>query len=88
VNCVIVTDVTATMFVHEYFLKVVPTVVDEVGGKGLLYGYQYTYASRVSDYHYCSPPPSPGIFTGWMPFLPFNQQRQSTEGNKPVTQCQ
>jgi len=52
VNCVIVTDVTATMFVHEYFLKVVPTVVDEVGGKGLLYGYQYTYASRVSDYHY------------------------------------
>jgi len=30
----------------------------------------------------------PVFFTGRMPFLPFNQQRQSTEGNKPVTQCQ
>ena len=27
----------------------------------------------------CPPPPSP-IFTGWMPFLPPNQQHQSTEG--------
>ena len=27
----------------------------------------------------CPPPPSP-IFTGWMPFLPPNQQCQSTEG--------
>ena len=47
--CVIVTDVTAAVVGHEYFLKVVPTVVDEVGGKGLLYSYQYTYAKRVSD---------------------------------------
>jgi len=22
------------------------------------------------------------VFTGWMPFLPSNQQRQSTEGNQ------
>jgi len=27
------------------------------------------------------PPPSPIFFTGRMPFLPPNQQRQSTEGN-------
>jgi len=42
-------DVTATFYAHEYFIKVVPTVVDEVGGKGLLRCYQYTYASRVSE---------------------------------------
>jgi len=29
----------------------------------------------------CPPPPSPHIFTGWMPFLPPNQQCQSTEGS-------
>ena len=28
----------------------------------------------------CPPPPFPHIFTGWMPFLPPNQQCQSTEG--------
>jgi len=28
----------------------------------------------------CLPPPSPIFFTGLMPFLPPNQQRQSTEG--------
>ena len=41
----------------------------------------------------CSPPPFPHIFTGWMPFLPPNQQRQSTEGKsnmltkEPQTFC-
>ena len=29
----------------------------------------------------CPPPPSPHFFTGRMPFLPSNQQCQSTEGN-------
>ena len=29
----------------------------------------------------CPPPPSPMFFTGRMPFLPPNQQRQSTKGN-------
>jgi len=29
----------------------------------------------------CPPPPSPHVFTGWMPFLLPNQQCQSTEGN-------
>ena len=29
----------------------------------------------------CLPPPSPIFFTGQMPFLPPNQQRQSTEGS-------
>jgi len=29
----------------------------------------------------CTPPPSSIFFTGQMPFLPPNQQRQSTEGN-------
>jgi len=28
------------------------------------------------------PQPSTGFFTGWMPFLPPNQQHQSTEGTK------
>jgi len=28
----------------------------------------------------CLPPPSPHIFYRWMPFLPPNQQHQSTEG--------
>jgi len=46
--CVSVTDVAASVAAHEYFLKVVPTVVDEVGGKGPLYACQYTYAKRVS----------------------------------------
>ena len=30
----------------------------------------------------CLPPPSPNFFTGRMPFLPPNQQRQSTEVSK------
>jgi len=29
---------------------------------------------------YNTPTPTPQFFTGWMPFLPPNQQRQSTEG--------
>jgi len=33
---------------------------------------------------YLPSPPSPHIFTGRMPFLPPNQQRQSTEGNTLV----
>jgi len=32
----------------------------------------------------CPRPPSPIFFTGWMPFLPPNQQCQSTEGNKRI----
>jgi len=28
------------------------------------------------------PVPHHSVFTGWMPFLPPNQQRQSTEGKK------
>ena len=34
----------------------------------------------------CPPPPSPHIFTGRMPFLPPNQQCQSTEGNTAQSQ--
>jgi len=29
------------------------------------------------------PVPHHSVFTGWMPFMPPNQRRQSTEGNKP-----
>jgi len=47
---VILIGVTATFFAQEYFLRVVPTVVDEIDGKGLLRSYQYTYATRVSNY--------------------------------------
>ena len=32
----------------------------------------------------CPPPPSPIFFMGQMPFLPPNQQCQSTEGNKRI----
>jgi len=28
------------------------------------------------------PAPTTQFFTGWMPFLPPNQQRQSTQGNQ------
>jgi len=35
----------------------------------------------------CPPPPSPIFFTGRMPFLPPNHQRQSTEGNVLLTIC-
>jgi len=34
----------------------------------------------IPDNHANIPPLS--FFTGWMPFLPPNQQRQSTEGNE------
>jgi len=46
------------------------------------------YASLHLDpdkYHASTPPLS--FFTGWMPFLPPNQQRQSTEGMTKVYQC-
>jgi len=36
----------------------------------------------------CQPPPSAHIFTGRMPFLPPNQQCQSTEGIKALKACQ
>jgi len=29
------------------------------------------------------PVPQRSVFTGWMPFLPSNQQRQTTEGRNP-----
>jgi len=35
----------------------------------------------------CPPPPSPKFFTGRMPFLPPNQQHQSTKGTKPRTEA-
>jgi len=34
------------------------------------------------------PPQSPKVFTGLMPFLPPNQQRQSTEGKTPAKEIQ
>jgi len=33
------------------------------------------------------PAPTTQFFTGWMPFLPPNQQRQSTEGIRTYIQC-
>jgi len=38
------------------------------------------HSIRTNQY---PPPPFPDIFMGWMPFLPPNQQRQSTEGKLP-----
>jgi len=42
----------------------------------------YASLHLIPDNHANIPPLI--FFTGWMPFLPPNQQRQSTEGN-PVT---
>jgi len=40
------------------------------------------YTSLQTDNHASTPPLS--FFTGWMPFLPPNQQRQSTEGTEAI----
>ena len=42
-------------------------------------GYMQLCTSPQTDNHASTPPLS--FFTGWMPFLPPNQQCQSTEGN-------
>jgi len=42
--------------------------------------------SLQTDYHASTPPLS--FFTGRMPFLPTNQQRQSTEGNNTTQPLQ
>jgi len=41
-------------------------------------GHMQVYTSLQTDNHASTPPLS--LFTGRMPFLPPNQQRQSTEG--------
>jgi len=45
-------------------------------------GHMQVCTSLQTDNHTSTPPLS--FFTGWMPFLLPNQQRQSTEGN-PLT---
>ena len=42
-------------------------------------GHMHVYTSLQTDNHSSTPPLS--FFTGRMPFLPLNQQRQSTEGS-------
>jgi len=42
-------------------------------------GHMQVCTSLQTDNHACTPPLS--FFTGRMPFLPPNQQRQSTEGD-------
>jgi len=42
-------------------------------------GHMKVYTSLQTANHASTPPLS--FFTGWTPFLPPNQQRQSTEGN-------
>jgi len=44
-------------------------------------GHMQVRTSLQTDNHTSTPPLS--FFTGRMPFLPPNQQRQSTEGKKP-----
>jgi len=46
-------------------------------------GHMQACTSLQTDNHASTPPLS--FFTGWMPFLPPNQQRQSTEGT--VNKC-
>jgi len=45
-------------------------------------GHMQVYISLQTDNHASTPPLK--FFTGRMPFLPPNQQRQSTEGNRPA----
>ena len=46
-------------------------------------GHMQACTSLQTDNHASNPPLS--FFTGWMPFLPPNQQRQSTEGKTQLT---
>jgi len=46
-----------------------------------LLGHMQICTSPQTDNHTSTPPFS--FFTGWMPFLPPNQQHQSTEGPSP-----
>ena len=46
-------------------------------------GHMQVYTTLQSDNHASTPPLS--FFTGRMPFLPPNQQRQSTEGQKSMS---
>ena len=43
-------------------------------------GHMQVCSSLQSDNHASTPSATTRFFTGWMPFLPPNQQRQSTEG--------
>jgi len=47
-----------------------------------LLGHMQVYTSVKSDNHASTPPLSFTVFTGRMPFLAPNQQRQSTEGRQ------
>ena len=42
--------------------------------------------SERSSGHITTPAPNHSVFTDWMPFLPPNQQRQSTEGHAYSTE--
>ena len=48
-------------------------------------GYMQVCTSLQTDNHASTPPLS--FFTGWMPFLPPNQQHQSTEGSSTEKRC-
>jgi len=48
-------------------------------------GHMHVCTLLQSDNHASTPPLS--FFTGWMPFLSPNQQRQSTEGETPFSHC-
>ena len=53
---------------------------ETVGGSGISWAIMQVCTSLQTDNH-ASTPPLLCFFTGQMPFLPPNQQRQSTEGN-------
>jgi len=52
---------------------------ETVSGSGISYA---ICKSAPSSRQITSPAPHHSVFTGWMPFLPPNQQRQSTEGKR------
>jgi len=53
-----------------------------MGGSGISWTTCKSFAPRTSQI--TTPVPHHSVFTGLMPFLPPNQQHQSTEGIKPV----
>jgi len=61
------------------------TEARDSGGSGISWAIMQVCTSLQTDNH-TSTPPLLCFFTGRMPFLPPNQQRQSTEG-KPYVHC-
>jgi len=57
-----------------------------MGGSGISWTICKSFAPRSRQI--TMPVPHQSVFTGWMPILPPNQQRQSTEGRSAILKLQ